>query len=1133
MEEVRFEEGELIENRYRVLSVVGSGGMGILYRVSDEARDDEIVALKTVMLDAPTMEAAEGVERFQREFQILTQLRHPNLVSVYDFGVTTGGELYFTMEWIEGRSLEPTEQPLEPAATIPLIVQISRALAYLHARGVIHGDLKPSNVLLIDTDTAAGSQVKIVDFGVALETRTPELRARYYTPGYTAPEVKKQRSVDNRMDLYSVGAMWYALLMGEPPFFMPGSERLIQFNLKEALEAQDQIPVEISELVARLLAESPAERYASANEVIEAINEITGSAYALETRETASSYALRVRFVDRESEIEMLQTAWEQARSHEGRLVLVSGGSGVGKTRLLEELVVQAELEGARVARGQCVESGGVAYHPWREVLRVLMRYAEGADGADLEMKRVGAVLATLLPELWERDYMAGVEPPVELEPQAAQQRLNDAIVEVLRATAGLRPVVVTIEDAHWADEATLALLGFLTRVPAWEGLCVCVTYRDDMVDAAHPLVNLKGSQVQRVQVHNLSPQFTTDLVRSMLGLEELPVLLTERVQQTTGGNAFFVQELIRSLAEDGEVLQRTVDGWQVNHAALKEARLPESIRQVVWQRLEQLSVETQRALRWAAIVGPVFWDGALMEVGQVSNLWVQAALDEALEQELIFARDTTAFEGQLEYRFASPAVREVSYESVLRETRREAHGRVAEWLMARSDEDASEHLGLIAHHLERAGRAEQAVAYLTRAGKQAADQFANAEAVDYFSRALDLVSVQDRARRYTLLLDREELYDLQGERDAQRQDLEALKDLAEALGDEQQTEVTLRWARYAEATGDYPAAIEAAKKVIGLTQTAHDVDQEAAGYKQWGYALWRQGKYEVAQMQIEQGLELARVACAREVEADSLRNLGIVSSIQGNYARAMIYMKQALAIYRELDDRQGEGWTLNSLGIVSSHLGDYPGARAYYEQALRICCEVGDQLRECLAVSNLGLLYHHLGQEETSREYSQRALRIARYVDNRAEQAFALTNLGHALVNLGRLAEAADAYQQALALRFDSGALHLAMESRAGLARVSLAEGNPSQALAQVEKILDYLEDKTLHGTYEPFRVYLTCYNVLRANRDPRSESILDTAYDSLRERADKITDEYLRRSFLDNVVAHRTIADEFADRK
>ncbi len=379
MANIEFRVGALIENRYRVLSVIETGGMGVLYRVSDEARAGEIIALKTVRLDTLAAEG-ERVERFQQEFQLLTQLQHPNLVSVYDYGVTAEGELFFTMEWVEEQDLKLGIHPSELTNSLPVIVQICRALSYLHARGVIHGDLKPANILIAAGASDNDWRVKIVDFGVALQVRSREARAHYYTMGYSAPEIRDQRPVDHRADLYSLGALWYHLLMGEPPLFMKGTERLIQFSLEEALASKGPAWAAVCDIIVRLTAILPQDRYARANEVIEAIKQATGSVHRLETQGTVSSYALRTHFVNRETEMATLQEAWEQAKSGESKLVLVSGESGVGKTRLVEELKVHAGLDGARVVRGQCLESGGSAYHPWREVLRVLIRHRASAQ---------------------------------------------------------------------------------------------------------------------------------------------------------------------------------------------------------------------------------------------------------------------------------------------------------------------------------------------------------------------------------------------------------------------------------------------------------------------------------------------------------------------------------------------------------------------------------------------------------------------------------------------------------------------------------------------------------------------------------------------------------------------------------
>jgi len=1203
MTETPFNVGTLIESRYRVLTVIGSGGMGTLYRVSDEARSNEILALKTVRLKTQTTERAESAERFQREFQLLTQLRHPNLVSVYNFGITTNSELYFTMEWIEGEDLEPKQHPLEPAATIPVMIQVCRALAYLHARGVIHGDLKPQNILMTGDAGDGEPHVKIVDFGLAHEIRSSEDRARYYTPGYTAPEARHPHPIDHRTDLYSLGAMWFALLVGKPPMFMPGAgrERLIRFALDESLEGQGQIPKAVAAVIARLMATSPDDRYASANEVIEAVNEITGNAYQLETQETASSYALRTHFVNREEEIEALQTLWEQAKSDEGKLVLIGGEGGVGKTRLVAELEVQAELEGARVVWGQCVESGGSAYQPWREVLRVLVRYVEGMNGTagDAAMQQVGPVLATLLPELWERDYMETLEPPANLDPPAAQQRLNNNIVRVMHVAAELRPTILIIENAHWADEATLEMLRFLARLPGKRGLLTCITYRDDEVEADHLLETLEGTtshsggdhygeQVQRVRLRRLSPNVTTELVRSMLGLEQLPALLAERVQQTTGGNAFFVQELIRSLATEGKVLRRTVRGWQVDGKALREAELPESIRQVVWRRMGQLSPDGQRVLSWAAGTGLVFWERGVAEVGQVAWQRVRIALREGLEQGLVVERDETSFAGEREYIFLNPTVWEVSYEGVPREERRENHARAAAWLMAHSDEEVADHLGLIADHLERAGQAEQAVTYLHQAGEQAAAQFANAEAIAYFGRALDLIPKDDAserngfekiAKRYTILLAREQVYHLQGAREAQEEDLAALQALANALDDDAQqgavgsrrAEVALRQANYAEATSDYPATIAAAQEAIRLAQAAQDASKEAAGHMLWGVGLMHQGNYKAARFQLEQALNLAQAAQLRLVEADSLHYLGLVSRYQGDnvqaqtyleqalsvyrelgnrqgegmilrhlgdifkdiddYARAQTYLEQALHLFRETGGRQGEGFVLNNLGDVFRHLGYYARARANFEEGLRIFREIDDEMGETTVLINLALVFHNLGDDENARAHSEEALHVSSIRSN--DQGYAFTSLGHALVGLGRLAEATDAYRQALVLRHELGQHHMAMETLAGLANVSLVQGDLHQAQTQVDEILSYLDQgNSLGGTEEVCRIYLTCYHVLRANQDPRAKAFLDTTHCLLQERAAKISDEEMRRSFLENVTAHREIIKAWKSR-
>jgi predicted ATPase/DNA-binding SARP family transcriptional activator len=379
-----------------------------------------------------------------------------------------------------------------------------------------------------------------------------------------------------------------------------------------------------------------------------------------------------------------------------------------------------------------------------------------------------------------------------------------------------------------------------------------------------------------------------------------------------------------------------------------------------------------------------------------------------------------------------------------------------------------------------------------------------------------------------------------------------------------------------------YPQVIQVVQTAIELARMTQEVLCEARATFLWGEALWRQGDYEPARTQLERALSLARAGydaepgtalTAQQAEANCLNslagvcwsqgdypgartylkqalrvastagnrrregailgNLGVVAVEQGDYAEARTRYQQALHTQQEVGDRDGEGTTLVNLGNLCLYLGVYAEARTYYQQALTIHQETGARANESQTMGNLGLLFHYLGEDETALEHSQQALWIAQAAGERSMQGARWLELGHALLGQGRLEEAAQAYQNAVALRRELDQPNLATEPLAGLARVALAQGDLARAQAHVEEILGYLETGTLHGTINPFQIYLTCYRVLKANDDLRAQNLLVTAYDLLRERAAKITDEGMRRSFLENVAAHREIVSHYSERE
>jgi DNA-binding SARP family transcriptional activator/class 3 adenylate cyclase/tetratricopeptide (TPR) repeat protein len=257
---------------------------------------------------------------------------------------------------------------------------------------------------------------------------------------------------------------------------------------------------------------------------------------------------------------------------------------------------------------------------------------------------------------------------------------------------------------------------------------------------------------------------------------------------------------------------------------------------------------------------------------------------------------------------------------------------------------------------------------------------------------------------------------------------------------------------------------------------------------------------------------------------------LGEALACQSNYVEGGTCCEQAVRAMGEMGDQFYEVLALASLARVLRWQGRYNEAETHLDLALRIAREVGERVWEGRVLVPLSLVFHNMGDDRMALGYGEQALRLAQEFDFPHFIGYALTYLGHALLGLDRPAEAAAAYRRALALRREIGQRHLVPEPLAGLARVAMAQDDLPQAQAHVGEILSYLEaHPALDGTDEPIRTYLTCYRVLQAGADPRAEGILDAAYHLLQEQAAQFDDQALRRSFLENVLAHRELAGEW----
>ena len=350
-----------LNGRYQLTELLGKGGMGVVFRATDLINGRE-VALKMLRKESAT---STSLALFKAEFMTLATLSHPNIAAVYDFArCNDSAEYFFTMELVTGECALPATSSASFDQILGVILQVLRALSYLHAREVIHLDLKPANVLI----TSSG-HARLLDFGVARSSHS-NTYGRYATPAYMAPELGSEGAeVDRRADLYSLGVTWFQLLFRRLPSVRATFvKQPADVGFELSAEEQAKVPAWLPTILQRLLETEPGRRYRTANEVIALLNRARGAVDAIETDETSDSYVASGALVRRSHLFEDL-LGHVQRRARNGRqgplAALCLGPSGSGKSRLLRELRYQCQLACYFVVEGNCYAEAREPYAAW------------------------------------------------------------------------------------------------------------------------------------------------------------------------------------------------------------------------------------------------------------------------------------------------------------------------------------------------------------------------------------------------------------------------------------------------------------------------------------------------------------------------------------------------------------------------------------------------------------------------------------------------------------------------------------------------------------------------------------------------------------------------------------------------
>lgn len=622
-------EGSAVPSRlgpYRVVRPVARGGMASVFEVIEPGSGRHL-ALK--LLDRTT---STGRHVPGREFRALTRLDHPNIVRVYRFGETDDGTPFLTMELLDGvaaqvyaKSCGRPGTPERTREAVRLVREVCQALAYLHHRGIVHRDLKSSNVLV-----GRGGQVKLLDFGTARLADAAEAITRQGefigTYAYAAPEQLAGEQVDARTDLYSVGVLFYRLLTGQRPFDADSPEALRRQHItvlpRHPCEVVSGLPPEVGALVMALLRKAPEERPDSASHVIEALQRFVGD-------RPAPGRLAEPQVVGRAEVVREVRQLLGQGEQAYGRAVVLAGPPGVGASRVLRQVAIDAELLDYTVLQEALGRGPGVV--GLAGLVRSVCRWASVRSDPDFAL------------------VLTGLGRPDALR----SERLVPAVVGILRRALASRsrPTLLALRGLERVDATALSVLQSLSTPDVPVVLCgaLCPAGPD-----ARERLATSWPAATPIDLGPLSLADTQRLIGVVLGVRAPPAALVRRLHAATGGMPGFSVAVLQRMMRDGLMGSGASPAADLSGGLVP---IPAGAAASVAAELSRCSAEQRRVVEVLAVARDGVPDAVLAELSQVDARALSASVEALQQRGLAVGGDTVRVAGRLVGRVVRDAV--------------------------------------------------------------------------------------------------------------------------------------------------------------------------------------------------------------------------------------------------------------------------------------------------------------------------------------------------------------------------------------------------------------------------------------------------------------------------------------------